>query len=135
MKAINKQGGVYLIEALIAMLLMAIIVMGMAFVSSKVLKAKAQAKIHNEVVDKLRNELLSKNVCDADSIIINGNAVIRGSISVGGKTVDYNVDGCGETVIMTVNNTTVLAPKPVTLITQSSDFANIYVGINQTTIN
>ena len=135
MKKANQQGGVYLVEALVAMLLMSIIVMGMAFVSSKVLNTKAKAKIHNAVVDKLRNELLSKNVCDAASIFIDGDAVIRGSIIIAGKTVNYNVEGCGEHIITEVNGSVVQVPKPVTLITQSPDFNSIYVGINQTTLN
>ena len=123
MKSIQKQKAVYLIEALISMLLMAIMVMGLDFVSSKMMNAKTEAKIHGEVVEKLRNVLLS----DSDAILCDGDSKF---IQVGSSRVLYTVSGCDETISTTIAGKTFPVPVPKLLETQYADRANFSVGVN-----
>ena len=129
MKKANQQDGVYLVEALIAMLLMSIIVMGMAFVSSKFLHAKAKANIHNEVVDKLRNILISSHICEE----IEAGDTGHSSITIGHNNLEvpYIINNCGQTLETIINGKVVTVPKPIMLVTNSSQFESIHVGINQ----
>ena len=70
----NKQRGDILIEALIGMLLLAIIGLGLVYIISRVSVSQKDMNVHNLVVSKLRAELQAGNTTYNQPIVIGGDS-------------------------------------------------------------
>ncbi|WP_205343137.1 hypothetical protein [Denitrificimonas caeni] len=93
----NKQRGDILIEALIGMLLLAIIGLGLVYTISRVSVSQKDMNVHNLVVSKLREKLLAGDLTLINPIAIDGD---RFTIKSYTKNISVIIDG--KTVILPI---------------------------------
>lgn len=110
-KSLCTQRGDFLIESLIGMVLMAIIGMGVVFVTSKMSTAQKDMRVQEIAVNQMRALLLNNgtggiNICDVTpSVKIPG---------VADSDVKTEVIGCGATISATIGGVTISdVPKPL----------------------
>lgn len=122
-----RQRGDLLIESLIGMVLMAIIGMGVVFVTSKMSVSQKDMRLQEIVVNQLRAQLMN-----------NGNGVInlcvtKPVLSVPGIQLtanDIQVQGCGSTTTATISGVQVThVPQPLVIsVTHAQLGGQIVVG-------
>jgi len=110
-KSLRTQRGDFLIESLIGMVLMAIIGMGVVFVTSKMSTVQKDMRVQEIAVNQMRALLLNNgtggiNICNvAPSVKIPG---------VADSDVKTEVIGCGETISASIGGVTISdVPKPL----------------------
>jgi|GEM_PF-512290 len=110
-KSLRTQRGDFLIESLIGMVLMAIIGMGVVFVTSKMSIVQKDMRVQEIAVNQMRALLLNNgtggiNICNvAPSVKIPG---------VADSDVKTEVIGCGETISASIGGVTISdVPKPL----------------------
>lgn len=107
----RRQRGDFLLESLIGMVLMAIIGMGVVFVTSKVTTSQKDMRMQEIVVNKLRTMLI-RNGTDAFDICTDA----LGFTLPNGDTVAVTTQGCNSPTSAVINGFTVAGiPKPIFL--------------------
>ena len=110
---LKHQRGDFLLESLIGMVLMAIIGMGVVFVTSKVSTTQRDMQIQEIAINQMRAELIkngtgSSNICDGAAPNI---------LMPTGSPLSSQLQGCDGTeaakVNVTIEGTTVAVPRPV----------------------
>ena len=104
----RAQRGDLLIESLIGLVLMAIVGMGVVYVTSKMSVAQKDMNLQGIAINQLRAYLVSNgngsiDLCDAT----------KEKIKLVGVEVDADVQGCGLTTTAVIKGTTVTIPKPL----------------------
>lgn len=126
----NKQQGAFLIEALISMLLMAILVMGLTFVASRMLNANKQMSEHDFIVNDLRAKLLTHgagaNLCAGD---------IAPLTMPDASELTITAKNCDKTIPAKVNNVDVIIKSPLILTVINSQGQTVEVGANSALVS
>ena len=124
MHSTSKQRGDLLLESLIGMVLMAIIGMGVVFVTSKVSTSQQDMRIHEIIVNKLRADLINNGSNGFDICTANLDFTLPT-----GQTVDVSAQGCGTPTTATINSVVVNdVPKPIFLMATYDTDVEIVVG-------
>lgn len=120
----RKQRGDLLLESLIGMVLMAIIGMGVVFVTSKVSTSQQDMRIHEIIVNKLRADLIKNGTNGFDICSANLDFTLPT-----GQSVDVSAQGCGAPTTATINTVVVNdVPKPIFLMATYDTDVEIVVG-------
>lgn len=105
----SKQRGDFLIESLIGLLLMAIIGMGVVFVTSRISVSQKDMRMQEIAVNQMRAWLLKNGTGPIDI------CVDTPPIELPGEDSDVTVEviGCGDTTVATINGVNIPVPKPL----------------------
>lgn len=122
--SLHKQRGDFLLESLIGMVLMAIIGLGIVYVTSKVNTSQADMRVQEIVVNNLRAALIRNGTGTYDVCSDNLNFTLPN-----GEDVTVTTQGCDAPTTATINSVAVTGiPKPIFLKASATSFGEIVVG-------
>lgn len=117
------QRGDFLLESLIGMVLMAIIGMGVVFVTSRVATSQKDMRLQEIAINQLRAALIRNgtnnyNVCNTLPVVLLPNS----------EEVTVEAQGCSTSTTATINGVSVNVPRPIILSATSTSLGEIVVG-------
>ena len=109
--SIKRQTGTSIVEAIITLVLVAILASGAIFVSSKSAAQQGELRVQEIAVSQIRSALINNgtggiNICTTPPIVNLPNGVVLAAPFI-------EVQGCGSTITATVNGTSVTVPEPL----------------------
>ena len=123
----KRQRGTSIVEAIITLVLVAILASGAIFVSSKSAAQQGEQRVQEIAVSQIRSALINNgtggvNICTTTPVIQLPNDVVLSAPHI-------QVQGCNSTITATVNGTNVTVPEPLRiLINHASVGGQMVVG-------
>ena len=108
----KKQQGTSIIEAVIALILVAIISSGAVFLSARASDAQGSIRVQEIAITQLRSALINNGNGGVDICSVAPTIRLPNNVTLTGPD-DVQVQGCGGTIIATIEGVSVTVPEPL----------------------